>query len=175
MSVPEARTKAIRDYKRPVTRKGLRSFLGDVVGFYRRYLHMLAKETALLSPAASKLAPTLVSWSKEIVSAFQNICNFIAHTCKLTIPLKDDTMSIVTDASGKGIGAVLQVSREGKWEAAAFFSRQTKGPERCYSSTELEALALVEAVHHFAYYLHGRPFVALQTTNRCVHYSTQTG
>ena len=69
ISVPEARAKAIRDIKRPVTRKGLRSLFG-VVGFYRRYLHMLAKETALLSPATSKLARTLVSWCKEMVSAF---------------------------------------------------------------------------------------------------------
>ena len=38
----------------------------------------------------------------------------------------------------------------------------TKGPERSYSATELEALALVEAVHHFAYYLHGQPFVAFK-------------
>ena len=38
-------------------------------------------------------------------------------------------MSIITDASGSGIGGVLQVKREGEWEAAAFFSRQTRGPE----------------------------------------------
>ena len=35
--------------------------------------------------------------------------------------------SIVTDASGLGIGAVLQVKRDGQWEAAAFYSRQTRG------------------------------------------------
>ena len=35
------------------------------------------------------------------MSAFQIICNSIAHAFKLTIPLKGDTMSIVTDASGK--------------------------------------------------------------------------
>ena len=69
-------------------------------------------------------------------------------------------MSIVTEATVNGIGAVLRVSREGKWEAAAFFSHQTKGPERSYSATELEVLALVEAAHHFAYYLHGQHIVA---------------
>ena len=46
------------------------------------------------------------------------------------------------------------------WEAAAFFSRQTRGPERRYSATELEALALVEAVRYFGYYLCGRLFTA---------------
>ena len=53
-------------------------------------------------------------------------------------------MSIITDASGSGIGGVLQVRRDNEWEVAAFFSKQTRGPERRYSAIELEALALVD-------------------------------
>ena len=41
-----------------------------------------------------------------------------------------------------------------------FYSRQTKGAEQRYSATELEALALVCTITHFAYYLYGREFVA---------------
>ena len=88
--------------------------------------------------------------------AFHNICACISTSCKLTIPLPQDVMSIVTDASGLGIGGVLQVKREGTWEAAAFYSRQTRGAEQRYSATELEALALVEMVKHFSYYLYGK-------------------
>ena len=90
--------------------------------------------------------------------AFTNICELISNTCKLTIPLPKDVMSLVTDASGLGIGGVLQVQREGRWEVAAFYSRQTRGAEQRYSATELEALALVESVKHFAYYLYGKCF-----------------
>jgi len=54
----------------------------------------------------------------------------------------------------------LQVWRCGQWEAAAFFSRQLKGAEQRYSATELEALALVETIAHFAYYLYGKEFTA---------------
>ena len=78
----------------------------------------------------------------------------------LQLPLPEDTMSIVTDASESGIGGVLQVKRETGWEAAAFYSRQTRGPDNRYSATELEALALVETVRHFGYYLYGKEFVA---------------
>ena len=92
--------------------------------------------------------------------AFSNICKSVSCSCLLTIPLPEDTMSIITDASGSGIGGVLQVKREGEWEVAAFFSRQTRRPERWYSATELEALALVETVRHFGYYLYGKQFVA---------------
>ena len=115
---------------------------------------------ATLSPATSKAAPGKVEWTKEMESAFHLICESISNACSLTIPLPEDEMSIVTDAAGSGIGGVLQVQWKGIREAAAFFSRQTKGLERRYSATELEALALVEMVKHFAYYLYGKTFVA---------------
>jgi len=74
--------------------------------------------------------------------------------------LPDDQFSLITDASGLGIGGVLQVRRDGCWEAAAFFSRQLRGAEQRYSATELKALALVATVQHFSYYLYGRTFTA---------------
>jgi len=147
MTIPDKRAEALLNYTRPTTKKGLRSFLGSV-SFYRRYVQLLAKDTALLSPATSKLAPAKVSWTEDMDLAFHRICESVSNACILTIPLPEDTMSIVTDASGSGIGGVLQVLRNGEWEAAAFYSRQTRGPEQRYSATELEALALVETVRH---------------------------
>jgi len=76
----------------------------------------------------------------------------------LCIPLPQDRYSLVTDASGLGIGGVLQVWRENTWEPAAFFSRQLRGAEQQYSTTEMEALAVVESINHFAYYLYGHAF-----------------
>ena len=63
-----------------------------------------------------------------------------------------------TDASVLGLGAVLNVSRDGKEKPVAFFSRQLRCAEKRYSATELEALAVVAAVDHFLPYLHGRSF-----------------
>ena len=85
---------------------------------------------------------------------------YIANCCSLCIPLPEVKFSVVTDASGLGIGGVLQVWRKDKWEVAAFYSRQTWGAEQCYSTTKLEVLALVATMQHFAYYLYGRVFVA---------------
>ena len=159
MSIPEHRVTVLADYTLPTTKKGLRAFLGSV-GFYRRYLKQLASQTALLTPLTTKQAPQRVEWTVEGELAFSTICNFVSNMCQLCIPLADDHLSIVTDASGKGIGAILQVRRENEWQPAAFFSRQLRGAENRYSATELEALALAEMIHHFAYYLCGRPFVA---------------
>jgi len=97
-------------------------------------------------------------WEQEGELAFQTICSIVANTCSLCIPLPSDEFSLVTDASGLGIGGVLQVKREDRWEAAAFFSRQLRGAEQRYSATEMEALAMVASIEHFSYYLYGREF-----------------
>ena len=129
ITIPDKRVQALLRYTKPTTKKGLRSFLG-AVSFYRRYVELLATDTAVLSPATSKLAPAKVSWTEDMESAFHNIRKSVSAACLLTIPLPEDTMSIVTDASGSGIGGVLQVLRGSEWEAAAFYSRQTRGAEQ---------------------------------------------
>ena len=150
---------ALARYTRPTTKKGSRAFLGSV-GFYRRYLKQLASWTSVLTPMTSRQAPQTVEWTGEGVSAFSHIRNFFCDPSILCIPMLDDTLSIVTDASGRGIGGILQVKREDEWMPSAYFSRQLRGAEHRYSATELEALALVETIRHFSYYLYGRPFNA---------------
>jgi len=137
LSIPKQRVQALATYTRPSTKKGLRSFLG-AVGFYRRYIQQLAAETAILTPLTSKLAPPRIVWTEERELAFHVIRKQLSDAL--------------------GIEAVLQVWREDKWEAAAFFSKQTRGAEQRYSPTELEALALAESIRHFAYYLYGHSF-----------------
>ena len=111
MIIPQHRVQALANYSQPDTKKSLRSFLG-AVGFYRRYVDLLARETAVLTPLTSKLAPSRVVWTRKGESAFHNICKCISNVSKLTIPLPEDVYSIVTDASGLGIGGVLQVWRD---------------------------------------------------------------
>ena len=159
ISIPKTRTDAMKQFVKPVTKRGLRSFL-SAVSFYRKFAKNLARHTALLSPSTSKSAPPKVLWTDSMDAAFQEICELMCHNTTLIIPLPSDTFSVVTDASGLGIGGVLQVLREGEWEAAAYYSRQTRGAETRYSATELEALALVETIIHFSYYLYGHTFVA---------------
>ena len=159
MTIPAHRTTSLRNYTRPRSKKGLRAFLGSV-GFYRRYLPKLAHWTAVLTPMTSRQAPQSVEWTEEGVSAFQSICKFFCDPPNLCVPLPCDVLSIVSDASGRGVGGVLQVLREGEWTPSTYFSRQLRGAEARYSATELEALALIETVRHFSYHLYGRAFVA---------------
>jgi len=157
MSLPGHRAEAFKKYTLPTTKRGLRSFLG-AVRFYRHYIRQLASETAKLTPLTAKLAPSKVVWSREGELAFKTIVQMICNTSELCIPMPEDTYSLVRNASGLGIGGVLQVQRDEHWEAAAFHSRQLRGAEQRYSATELEALAMVSCVEHFAYYLYRHAF-----------------
>ena len=107
-SVPDHRSKAIAAYTKPSTKKGMRAFLG-MVSYYRKFMKRLAEQTAVSSPATSKAAPNKVVWSGDMEDAFVVIRKSICVACILTIPLPEDTFSLVTDASGRGIGGVLQV------------------------------------------------------------------
>ena len=160
MSIPEHRATALSNYTRPKTKRGLRAFLGSV-SFYRRYyLDKLATWTSILTPKTSKQAPSVVVWTGEDRVAFSSICNFFCSHLTLCVPVLGDKLSIVSDASGRGIGGVLQVQRDGEWCPAAYFSRQLRGAEHRYSATELKALALTETIRHFSYHLYGQHFTA---------------
>jgi len=71
--IPEGRVQALRNYTKPRTKKELRTFRG-VVGFYRRYIRMLAKHTTTLSPATAKAEPNVVAWTEVMNEAFHAIC-----------------------------------------------------------------------------------------------------
>ena len=113
MSVPQYRVEALAKYSKPSTKKGLRAFLG-AIGFYCRYIELLAKHTTILIPVTSKLAPSKIVWTEERELAFSSICTYISDCCSLCIPLLEDVFSVVTDASRLGTGGVLQVLRDGK-------------------------------------------------------------
>ena len=89
-----------------------------------------------------------------MLDAYKSLVSKLCNFCLLTIPLPTDH----TDASLLGLGAILNVSRDGKEKPVAFFSRQLRCAEKRYSATELEALAVVAAVDHFLPYLYGRSF-----------------
>ena len=64
-----------------------------------------------------------------------------------------------TDASSTGIGFALCQTQDGKHRAIAYGGRDLNPAERNYSTTEREALAIVEGIKKFRNYLYGRKFV----------------
>ena len=148
LAVPAHRAAAMADFLLPKTKRQLRSFLG-AASYYRKFVKGYASMSSVLSPATSKPAPSVVGWAKERLEAFNSIKVCLVNVCVLTILSQEDVFVLHTDASGAGIGATLNVIRDGEERPAAYFSRQLQGAQRRYSATELEGLAIFKSVHFF--------------------------
>ena len=75
----------------------------------------------------------------------------------LICPSFEKKFTLCTDASGTGLGGVLE--QEG--QVVAYYSRALRKAETNYSTVELECLAVVESVKRFRHYLLGRKFEIL--------------
>ena len=58
------------------------------------------------------------------------------------------------------VGGVIEQKINNKWQPLAFFSKQLRKPEQCYSAFDRELLALYLAIRHFRYLLEARTFMA---------------
>ena len=157
LAVPGHRAAAMANYLQPRTKKELRSFLG-AASYYRQFVQGYARLSSELSPMTAKSAPSVVCWTAEGMEAFTRLKVSLVDVCVLTVPSHREDFVLHTDASGKGIGATLNVLRDGKKRPVAYFSKQLQGAQHNYSATELEGLALFKSVNYFAHYLYGTRF-----------------
>ena len=157
LAVPAHRAAAMAEYKQPQTKRQLRSFLG-AASYYRQFVQGYAKLSSVLTPLTTKSAPSVVCWTTEGLEAFIGLRVSLVDVCALTVPTQQDNFVLHTDASGKGIGATLNVIRDGRKLPVAFYSKQLQGAQHHYSATELEGLALFKSIHYFAHYLFGTRF-----------------
>ena len=157
LAVPAHRATAMAEYIRPKTKSQLRAFLGSV-GYYRKFIFEFAKMSSKLIPATSKFSPSVVNWDEGMLEAFHKLRVSLCNTYVLSVPSPEDCFILNTDASGRGIGATLNIIRDGVERPAAFYSQQLQGAQKSYSATELEGLAIFKAIHKFAHWLWGRRF-----------------
>ena len=160
VAVPSHRATAMAEFIQPRTKKQLRAFLG-AASYYRRFICNFANYSSLLSPDTSKYAPGVVVWSVEKLEAFHKLKVSLVDVCVLTVPSSEDCFVLHTDASGAGIGATLNVLRDGEEKPVAFYSKQLQGAQKQYSATELEGLAIFKAIYFFSHFLWGRKFKVL--------------
>jgi transposase InsO family protein len=169
IKLEEAKVAAINTFKRPKTKRDVRAFLG-LSGYYRRFIPGFADLAVNLSDLTKKDRPNSVVWSEELERDFVHLKQEMCHRPILACPDETKIFTLQTDASEKGIGAVLsQEDADGHERPIAFFSRKLLQRERNYSTIEKECLGIVAAIKHFDVHLVGRPF-EIVTDHRALQY-----
>ncbi|KAL1250729.1 hypothetical protein QQF64_018525 [Cirrhinus molitorella] len=134
--------------------KNLQSFLG-MAGFYHSFIPNFSSRAALLTDMVGARCPNQLQWTKESLEAFQDIQRALTIDTVLHNPDFSQTFIVQTDASERGIGAVLlQGPSEGRCPVA-FISRKLFPREVRYSIVEKECLAVKWGLDSLRYYLLG--------------------
>jgi hypothetical protein len=96
-------------------------------------------------------------WREKQQHAFDRLKERLIKAPILQYPDFEIPFTLYTDASKKGLGAVLSQKKDGKEYIIAYASRSTNKTEENYPITDLECLAIVWSIKHFHHYL-SRPF-----------------
>jgi hypothetical protein len=167
VKVSPEKVAAIREWPVPQNVTELRSFMGTA-NYYRRFVASYSTIAAPLHDLTGKGTPYV--WTAVCQEAFDKLKAELCSTPVLAFPVPGAMYVLDTDASDRGIGAVLsqlvpvqsEDSKEPKYEerVLAYASKTLSKHERNYCVTRREMLALVWSVRYFRPYLYGREFIA---------------
>ena len=180
----------VQDWPIPKTSKEVHSFIG-LASYYRRFIPNFAKWSkplnALIVPPAhqakvhhgemKKLELTEFVWSKECQEGFDALKLALTTAPVLAYPDYSQPFILETDASLKGLGAVLsQKGKDGEVCVIAYTSRSLRPSKRSmrdYSSAKIELMALKWSVcKKFKDYLLGSKFTIFTDNNSLVYVKT---
>lgn len=129
---------SIRNFPTPKTQKNVRQFLGKV-NFYNKYI----KDNAIiLDPLHNLLRKNQqFIWTEDCQASFDRIKDLLCHQPILRIFDQKLPINIYTDASLKGIGAILkQPQMNGEEKPIAYFSKKLNDAQK--KAIYLECLAI---------------------------------
>ena len=165
--VEESKVGAIQRMPRPHTKRDVRAFLG-LSGYYRKFIPGYASIATALSDLTRKAQPEQVIWTADCEEAFGRLKTLLCSAPVLRAPDLENSYVLQTDASNRGVGAVLsQRDADGCDQPVAYFSKKLLPREERYSTIEKECLAIKLAIQAFRVYLLGRHFT-VQTDHRAL-------
>ncbi|GFV18722.1 hypothetical protein TNCV_4756091 [Trichonephila clavipes] len=151
-----AKTIAVKKFPVPTTVKQVQSLLG-LTGYFRKFIPAYSQIAKPLSDLTRKDNPFM--FEQPQMETFENLKKLLTESTVLSIFQQGRTTELHTDASQQGYGAVLpQEAEDGKLHPVQYMSQKTTPAEEKYSSYELEALAVVNALKKFCTYLLGNHF-----------------
>lgn len=143
---------------RPTSGPQVASFLG-LANYFRKFLPSFSSVAAPLETLRCKKGP--VSLSATQVEAFETLKKLLANAPLLSFPHWDEPFTVATDASTRGLGAVIFQRIDDSPHLIQCVARALSTGERNYSATKLELAGILFALRKFRYYLFGRRFCLL--------------
>ncbi|CAJ2661631.1 unnamed protein product [Trifolium pratense] len=159
VSTDPAKIEAVGNWPFPTTLKQLRGFLG-LAGYYRRFVKDFGK---IAKPLTDMLKRDNFVWSSDSTNAFTQLKQALISAPLLSLPDFSKKFIVETDASGKGIGAVLMQDHH----PIAYISKSLGPKQQVMSVYERELLAIVYAVQKWGAYLAHAPFI-IKTDQRSI-------
>nr|KAG5707596.1 hypothetical protein BaRGS_030978 [Batillaria attramentaria] len=154
----DSKVDKIRGAARPTTKKELRAFLG-LAGFLPSLCAPFSEIALALTDKTKGGQPNKVKWDENCERAFQTLKARLCSSPVVCLPQSDLPYILRTDASEKGLGAVLLQDQGQGPQPVAYASKKLTGPELNYSVIEKECLAVVWGIEKFDPYLYGKTFV----------------
>ena len=159
---------AIQTFEQPQTKTHVRAFLG-LTCYYRKFIPNYSSVAAPLSDLTKKSQPNQVNWTIECTTAFEELKQALCSSPVLVSPDWNKQFILQTDASERGVGAVLCQLSEGEDKPVAYFSRKLLQREQKYSTIEKECLVIKLAIEAFNFYLMGCTF-PIETDHRSLEW-----
>lgn len=151
---------AVANFKQPKNPTDVKSFLG-LSGYYRKFIKNFSKIAKPLTELTKKNNP--FKWTDTEQKSFDTLKQKLCTAPVLTYPDFNKTFTLTTDASNDGLGAILSQDNH----PCCYISRTLNNPEKNYTTTEKELLAIVWAVRRLRQYLLGRKFI-IQTDHQAL-------
>ena len=156
----------VQNWPTPSSAKEVRSFLG-LAGYYRKFVQNFG---AISKPLTSLLKKgVMFVWTTAQKTSFQALKTALTTAPVLALPDLQKLFVIETDASDKGVGAVLQQNGH----PIAYVSKALGPKNQALSTYEKECLAILLAVDHWRAYLQHSEFTLKTDQKSLAHLDEQ--
>ena len=100
----------VKNWKLPQDRKGVKTFLG-FTSYYRSFVENYSVIAKPLTELTSEKVPFI--WTGKCTEVFEKLCDQLIQSPILSLPREAQYFTLSTDASGFGIGAILEQEIDG--------------------------------------------------------------
>ncbi|CAF4432119.1 unnamed protein product [Rotaria sp. Silwood2] len=158
---------AILNMKDPCTLTAANKFIG-ALSWYRKFIPGFASAASPIHSVTNLTRNNRrkFQWKFAQSQAFQRLKQMlVSEPLFLHYPVDDKPIILTTDASGVGIGGVLQQEVNGEMRNLYYHSQLLTPCERKYSTIEKEALAIFKCINRMRSFLLGRDIIIM--TDHC--------